>query len=422
MSLLDPTTLLFSLDWEMALAMFWYLLLLDIPRYTLAFIAVVSSETARRTVRPGGAAKHYRVSAIVVGHNERTTLRRCVRSLKEQTYPTLEIVCVDDGSTDGMSAEMQRLRDEGLIDITASARVRSGKASASNLGISRATGEVIVIIDADCTFDRDAIAEIVAPFSDAAVGAVSGNIGVRNATTSLLGALQAFEYLVTISLGKRILDTLGIVTCASGAFSAFRTRALSAVGGFDAGPGEDLDLTLRLRQAGWKVRFAENAWCLTDVPTTLRTFIRQRLRWERDALRLRLRKHRKTIDPLQRDFVPGELLQQLEFVVTNLLVTLAYPIYIITLFDFFGMSSVTVLIVVSCAYIILDFFAITCAVFLTNRPALQPPFVIVLIYGSFNAFVVRTIRLVAYVQEWVFESSRHDDYVPLKVRRRIPLS
>jgi cellulose synthase/poly-beta-1,6-N-acetylglucosamine synthase-like glycosyltransferase len=420
MSILDPTVLLFQLDWSAALALFWYLVILDFPRYTLSFFATLASETVRRPRAPLLAFRPS-TTVIVAGHNERACLRRCVRSLREQAYPRLEIIVVDDGSTDGMADEMRTLREEGMIDLALRGRTRSGKSSACNLGLSHARGDVVVVIDADSTFDRDAVARVVAPLADEEVGAVAGNIGVRNAGRGLLCALQGIEYLIAISLGKRVLDTLGIVTCASGAFSAFRRDALQRLGGFDVGPGEDLDMTLRLRQAGWRVRFADDAWCLTDVPESFRRYVRQRLRWERDSLRLRMRRHRNTLDPRPLGFVPMEVLQQLEFVVVNLVVTIVFPFYIVYLFYTYGIAALTVLSLVAFSYVVLDVIAVMCALFVADRPALRPSIGAVLVYGIFNGFIVRSIRLVAYIQEWVFERSRQDDYVPIKVRQEVPL-
>lgn len=90
-------------------------------------------------------------------------------------------------------------------------------------------------------------------------------------------------------MGKQASANLNQVTCVSGAFGAFRKVDYHAVGGLDAGGGEDLDLTLRLRRTGRKIAFAEDAICYTDVPATTKALIQQRFRWERDAVRLRYR-------------------------------------------------------------------------------------------------------------------------------------
>jgi cellulose synthase/poly-beta-1,6-N-acetylglucosamine synthase-like glycosyltransferase len=238
---------------------------------------------------------------------------------------------------------------------------------------------------------------------------------------SLLAAVQSLEYVLNISVGKRLLDMFGQVSCASGALAAFRRRALTQVGGLDTGPGEDLDLTLRLRYAGWKVRFADKAWCLTDVPQTPRGFVRQRLRWERDALRLRLRKHRRSVDPRDISASMKELLHQLEFLLTHLGATLAFPLYLIWLLYNFGSGALTVLMAVTLVYAGLDVIAVLCALVVVDRAGLGRLLPYLPLYGPFHAYLLRTIRLIAYVQEWVFDASRRDRYVPMRVAKKVPL-
>jgi cellulose synthase/poly-beta-1,6-N-acetylglucosamine synthase-like glycosyltransferase len=420
MSYLDTTSLLFELDWASALALFWYVLLIDLPRYTLGFCAAAVSALVRKP--PQRPREHFRplVTIVLAGHNERAAVRRCVQSLREQTYDRLEIICVDDGSIDGMGRELRRMREERLIDAALATSLRSGKSSASNLGISLAHGEIIVVADCDCTFDRDAIRHLITPFEDPAIGAVCANIGVRNARATLLSATQGVEYLLSISLGKRLLDMFGQVTCASGAFSAFRRRALAEVAGHDVGPGEDLDLTLRLRGAGWKIGFAENAWCLTDVPETLDAFIRQRLRWERDSFRLRLRKYRRSVDPRYGWAGIGELLHQLEYIFIYVVGTFAFAAYLIWLSFWLGAAALTVLALVALMYLLLDLFAIACVLVMVDRAEVKRLFPYVFIYGPFHAYLVRTLRLVAYVQEWMFVASRRDWYVPARIADKAP--
>lgn len=416
----DPVDYLFNLDAAALVAAFSVSVLLDIPRYTFAFLAVLVSEISGARRRRAKRVRLPAISVIIPGHNEAHCIRRCVLSLREQTVENLEILCVDDGSTDGMAAEICRLRAEGLIDVGLVSRIRSGKSSACNLALSRAGGDVVVIVDADCTFDRDAVENLVLPLLDPTVGAVSGNIAVRNAGASAIAGVQSVEYLVGISLGKRALDFLNVVACASGAFSAFRKSAVLGIGGMDIGPGEDLDLTLRLRQAGWRVRFAHEAWCLTDVPVTLAGLVRQRLRWERDALRLRLRKHRRILDPRNRGASVADLVHQFDYVVTNLLVTLVFPLYVGWLVLTYGAAAWPILGSVTVGYVLLDLVAFVAALIVVDRPGAVRALPYALMLGVFNAYLLRLVRLAAYAQEWIFRRSYDDDYVPTRVRRRAP--
>lgn len=416
----DPLAYLFSMDSAALIAAFSFSIMLDIPRYTFGFIAVLLTEVGTGRRLPQSAVRLPSISIIIAGHNEAASIRRCVVSLREQTARNLEIICVDDGSTDGMAEELYRLRAEGMIDAALVCRVRSGKSSACNLALSRAHGAVVVNVDVDCTFDRDAIANIVRPLVDPKVGAVCGNIAVRNAGASFIAGIQAVEYLIGISLGKRALDFLNVVACASGAFSAFRRSALEGVGGMDVGPGEDLDLTLRLRQAGWRIRFAHDAWCLTDVPATIPAFVRQRLRWERDALRIRLRKHRRILDPRDRGVTTTDLVHQFDYIVTNLLVTLVFPIYLGWLMMTYGAAAWLILGSVTAGYLVLDLISFLAALCVVDRPGAARALPHALLFGAVNAYFIRAIRLTAFAQEWIFRRSHHDEYVPARVRKGAP--
>ncbi len=103
------TDVLRSLDWQTSLAMFWFMVLLEVPRYSFAFLIVTGQKLAKM-FRPTPARalgdelflKSLKVSVVIAGHNEAGAMRACIRSLAEQTRKIDEIICVDDGSTDGM--------------------------------------------------------------------------------------------------------------------------------------------------------------------------------------------------------------------------------------------------------------------------------------------------------------------------------
>lgn len=133
-----------------------------------------------------------------------------------------------------------------------------------------------------------------------------------------------------------------------------------------------------------------------------------------------LRKHRRSLDPRDISGRMGELLHQLEFVLTHLAATLAFPFYLIWLLYTFGTGALTVLVVVTLAYAGLDVIAALCALGVVDRPGFARLLPYLLLYGPFHAHLLRTIRLIAYVQEWVFDASRRDRYVPMRVARRAP--
>ncbi|RYD62731.1 MAG: glycosyltransferase family 2 protein [Verrucomicrobiaceae bacterium] len=423
-SLGEPFRLLADLDWPTFLTMFWYMAVVEIPRYTLGFVIIGSvmllgfRRTRQRTPTQQRKAGRLRVSAIIAGHNEAAAMRKCLVSLNEQTRRFDEIIVIDDGSSDGMRAMLHELRSEGLIDMALSNQVRCGKASSCNLGFEVATGDILVNLDADCSYDRDSIEKLLAPFDDPSVGATCGNIGVRNTTESIAASFQAVEYLVSISLGKRVMDYFNMVICASGAFGAFRKEALDQVGALVVGPGEDLDLTIRLRRAGWGIRFVHDSWCMTDTPASFAALIRQRRRWDRDTLRIRFRKFRDTFSFNNKRFKATETWEQVEFFFLNFLVTMIFPIYIGYLFYTMGTYAWTVLSAVAIVYIVLDLIGFTLAALNCGRYPLKfylglLPFV--LTFGIYGGLFMRMVRLYAYLEEMILYASYRDSYVPQRV-------
>ena len=412
----DGITYLLSQSGESLLRLFWFVAIFEIPRYTLGFVSV-----AALSLRPNPERRHVagadRVTVLIAGHNEEDSIERCVQSLLEQSRPPDEIIVVSDGSTDRMPEKLRQLQERGRIKEGHCTQVRSGKSAAVNLALRRATGDVVINVDCDCTFDRHALKKIIEPFVDPRVGAVAGNIIVGNADRSLMTRFQAIEYLISISQGKQAADLTDQMTCVSGAFGAFQRAALNRVGGLDAGGGEDLDVTLRLRSAGWRTLFAPEAICYTNAPETLAVLVRQRFRWERDAVRLRYRKHSGLVNPFSSSFSVPELLHEIEFAIFNVGAAIIFPIYIMWLFATYGDLALMILIGAQAGMLVLDSATFVLAALVSPKVKALPLAPYVVGYSLFNGFVMRFVRLAAYLQEWVVEASYRDTYVPSKVHR-----
>ncbi|NJM34979.1 MAG: glycosyltransferase family 2 protein [Rhodomicrobium sp.] len=409
----DGFAYLTSQSWNSLIALFWFVILFELPRYLMVFMSAGVSlpfqQSYPRPIRP------LRVTAVIAGHNEAYVIERCILALHEQTRVPDEIIVVSDGSTDAMAARLRDLTRRGLVTQVHSTGLRAGKSAATNLGIKQATGDIIINIDCDCTLDRYAFEKACEPFGDPSVGAVAGNIVVRNPDKSFITGYQSVEYLVILSLGKRGGNITDQVTCASGAFGAFRREALRDVNGLDAGGGEDLDITMRIRKAGWKVRFAPEAVCYTDVPETFSAFIRQRFRWERDAIRLRYRKHNDQLNPLSWRLRPSELMHQIEFLAFDVAAALAMPVYLVWLFSTYGDLAPAILLAAQLGLFAIDLVTISLATLATPKVLSLRYLFFMPGYSVLNSYFMRFIRLAAYFQEWLFDASYADSYVPTKV-------
>ena len=411
----DGLTYLSAQSLASLVGLFWFTIIFEIPRYTISFVsAALLSGRVRRTGRAGGEG--LTITVVVAGYNEEESIRRCVLSLREQSLPPHQIIVVSDGSTDRMPEVLADMQREGLIDQAHSTDLRAGKSAGTNLAERWATGDIVINVDCDCSYDRHSMRRIVAPFSDPSVGAVSGNILVRNPTAGLVSTFQGIEYLISISLGKQAAMLIDQVVCVSGAFGAFRREAMASVGGLDVGGGEDLDITIRLRKAGWKIWFAPDAICYTDTPDTLRALTNQRFRWERDAIRVRYRKHLDLMNPFAETFRPMELLHEVEFIVFQILGAAVLPFYVVWLFLTYGELGLVFLLAAQAGLMVLDVFVFVLAAWSTPKAISLPLLPYLPGYSLFNGMYMRFVRLAAYIQEWLFNASATDNYVPEKVR------
>ena len=417
---MEGLSFLYSLDMTSIVLLFWYTTLLEIPRYTIGAIIVPGVMLwSQQRIPPD---PDQTLSVVLVGHNEEKPLRTCVDSLAEQTIIStsgpLQIVVVDDGSTDHMSQIANALQREGKVDHVLRLEQRGGKSAGVNLALSICTGDIIVIADIDTTFDRNALAELASYFSDPSVGGVGGNLGVRNASASLMTHFQAIEYAIGLSLGRCISDALGTLSVISGAFGAFRRAAIESVGRQDVEVGEDADLTMKLRRAGWRLRFAHEARALTDVPETVAAFIAQRLRWDRGLVTIWARKFRGAFDPRQSSFRIVDAIAVFDVIFFQVVLAIAFPVYLVWLGYYFGSFATTIIGATLIGYALLDLLAFMSAAAI----GIRTPFLLVLylpLYTVLQTSLVRTVRLIAIVQELIFRSSYRDPYVPRRVMNQV---
>jgi poly-beta-1,6 N-acetyl-D-glucosamine synthase len=219
-----------------------------------------------------------RVTVLVPAYNEETVILDTVKSALASNYPNLEILVINDGSTDRTAELVQQTygRDPRVRLLLQS---NHGKPSALNHGLTEATGEIVVSIDADTVVDPEAIPRLVRHFENPKVGAVAGNVKVMN-RNRWLTRWQALEYITSQNLEKRAFDLLNCIPVVPGAVGAWRTELLRSMGGFSGDTvAEDTDLTLTIRRNGWKILYDEEAIGRTEVPETMEALIRQRFRW-----------------------------------------------------------------------------------------------------------------------------------------------
>ncbi|MDP2314765.1 MAG: glycosyltransferase family 2 protein [Pseudomonadota bacterium] len=279
-----------------------------------------------------------RASVIVPAFNEERVLEGTVASLLACDHPDLEILLVDDGSTDGTAALARALAARHPNVRALVQPQNGGKSAALNAGIAVATGAHVVTVDADTLLHPTALRRLCAPLLLPGVDAVASNVKVGN-RLRWLNIWQSLEYVVGLNLHRRAQAALGCITTIPGAACAFRADALAAVGGFSSDTVvEDTDLTLTLLEAGKRVVFQPAAVAYTESPDTVAGLFRQRTRWARGYLQC-LWKHRRSF--FRRDVLGWFGMPDLLFV--NVLVYVLVPLSLPALLSIFtsvGWSAV----------------------------------------------------------------------------------
>jgi cellulose synthase/poly-beta-1,6-N-acetylglucosamine synthase-like glycosyltransferase len=228
---------------------------------------------------------------IVPAYNESAVIQSCLKSILASNYGRFEVVVVDDGSKDNTAELASALNDSRLRVIR---KPNGGKASALNHGIELAHANFVIAIDADTVFQADTLTKLMRHFQNPKIGAVSGNTRIAN-RHKLITKLQSLEYVVGFNLDRRMGDLFDCITVVPGAIGAFRKSALQKVGGFNYDTlAEDTDLTLSIKEAGYRIVYDAAAVAFTEAPSTMKDLLKQRFRWTFGTMQA-VWKHRRAL-------------------------------------------------------------------------------------------------------------------------------
>lgn len=261
-----------------------------------------------------------RITVIVPAFNEGVLVGQTIRHIAQADYPRnrLEIIAVDDGSTDDTWSHIDAAaRELGSRVQAIRCPVNRGKRWALWEGFRRATGEVFVTVDSDSLIARDSLRALVSPLVvDASVGAVAGSVRVLNRDEGLIPRMIGVRYVMTFDY-KRAAQSMmggGAVLCCAGALAAYRRSAVIPVLNdwlqqtFRGGParaGEDHAMTNFIIKQGYKVRYQRSAQVWTKTPTTYTGLCKMFLRWGRSNVRETIHTARYVFTPFRKEGKSG---------------------------------------------------------------------------------------------------------------------
>jgi poly-beta-1,6-N-acetyl-D-glucosamine synthase len=255
------------------------------------------------------------VSILAPAYNEAACVKDAMSALVRLDYPAYEVIFVDDGSKDdtyqlARSFAGTHYSEHGVCHVRVFTKPNQGKWSAHNYGLKHASSDYILCIDADSRIETGALRLMIRHMRDPRVGAVSGQIRVRN-RRSLLGLLQAFEYVLANGALRLSQGAMGSVMIVPGPIGLFRREALERVQAENdrvdvceqavRGPfspltfAEDFHLSLSMLAQGYRVEYEPHAIAHTKAPSTLTALISQRYRWNRGTMQVVLWYLRRTL-------------------------------------------------------------------------------------------------------------------------------
>lgn len=268
------------------------------------------------------------VSLIAPAYNESLTIVNNLKSLLTLHYNNVEIIIVNDGSTDNTMELLIEAYELEKVDFKLNANLptkkirgiykaknpayhkliivdkeNGGKADALNVGINVSSNELIACIDVDCILEHDSLLKLVKPFMEGGrkVIATGGVIRIANSCVvedgrlvkvrvpeSFIARVQVLEYFRAFLMGRMAWSYLDGLLIISGAFGMFDKETVIKAGGYNCNTvGEDMELLVRMRRLMYdekipcRVAFIPDPLCWTEAPQDLKILTRQRNRWTR---------------------------------------------------------------------------------------------------------------------------------------------
>ncbi|TLX93741.1 MAG: glycosyltransferase family 2 protein [Thaumarchaeota archaeon] len=248
------------------------------------------------------------VSIIIPAKNDGILIRDSIEGAIRSSYRKINIILVNDGSTDdtgSVMAEFQRQHPETIKVVQLSQNVGKRKAILTAIKSEKAIGDIIVLIDSDSVVESDAIERIVQCFNDPDIGAVTAHGNALNRDENVLTKMQDTWYDGSFFVIKGMESSFNSVTCCSGILSAYRKEAIwpclehwanDKFLGKEFRPGDDRHLTAYVfggtkhhidnNARKWKVVYCESARVKTRVPSNLKGFVLQQIRWKKSWVRV----------------------------------------------------------------------------------------------------------------------------------------
>lgn len=380
--------------------------------FTLTFLEL--RRYCRR--KPPAVTSWPTVSIFVPAYNEGETIGPALESLISTDYPSLEVIVVDDGSSDDTYRNAKPFEgDYPHCRIRVYRKPNGGKWSALNFAFAHSTGELCLCVDADSKLSPRSIRLMVERMADPAIDAVAGQIRVRN-RVNLLTRLQGLEYVMASGALRLAQSHSGTVLVVPGPLGLYRRAIMEEVfirwGGTDPEPkpghvfgpmegdtfAEDFDLSLSVLSLGGRIVYEPYAVSHTKAPESPFALLSQRYRWARGTIQV-LRKfirRSRTYPPMRQPRVVGWL--AVTYGAEMFVLPFAYTIGMAAvLFYLVSGGSLGAILLGALPVLLLSLNAAAfCIALHGDQISLLP---VLLVYDFYHGFMLNSAWLIAVIDE-----------------------
>ena len=235
--------------------------------------------------------KPLKVTVIIPTYNEEKHILRKIKNTLAVDYPgeLKEIIIIDSASKDGTVREIEKIlkRVGGFKFIQQSER--RGKASALNLAIAQAQGDVILTTDANCLLNKESLGKIVPHFSDPQVGGVCGKFEIAKTGKEFEGGSNIY-WQIEESM-RRSESCLDSTIHMSGEIATFR-RGLALYD--EENLAEDFELAVAIRKKGYRIIYEPEAVASEEIPEGTKGLTTQKKRSAIGTIQT-IRRHRQVL-------------------------------------------------------------------------------------------------------------------------------
>jgi cellulose synthase/poly-beta-1,6-N-acetylglucosamine synthase-like glycosyltransferase len=265
----------------------WFMLCYQFILFLLGYLYGFRANAQRRKLE-SQAIELPNISLMIPAHNESMVITQTLEALLRLDYPEdrLEILVINDGSSDNTAARVEAIaaRDSRVRLFTIPPEFAArGKSAALNRGLAECRHDIIGIFDADNMPEKDSVLHLARQLmADPLLGAVIGKFRCINRKKNLLTRFinlesLAFQWIVQAGRWNMLrMSTL------PGTNYLIRRKLLEQLGGWDEQAlTEDAEMSIRIYQAGYLIKFIPYAVTWEQEPETLRVWIKQRIRWAR---------------------------------------------------------------------------------------------------------------------------------------------